>query len=680
MKTTIFYSILVFLFFNAFEPQGFAQCNTSRAEDSITLSKLYASTNGSAWKTKWNLSSPINTWAGVMLNSGGRVSTLNLSNNNLTGTLPPELANLCNLEVLNLSINAITGTFPPEMRQLNSLSNVNLRANAFTGQIPSFVSYPLTDFNLSDNQFTGAFPALDSCRSLLNVNLSFNKINDTIPVLFCTMHADLRYFYAQSNQLTGSIPSEISNLNNLWVLNLSSNKLTGRIPNEITKIICVSTLRELYLQNNQLTGIIPQFLGDLKELTTIDLSSNQLTGPIPPRLDSLPLLDSLQLNSNRLTGPIPATLGSLPKLRFFSVANNQLSDTIPASFGNDTALVSLSFGNNGTLKGTIPTTLGNLKNLELFDASSNQLTGILPASLSNATKLRILLLNNNKLSDTIPRQYALLDSLNYFQVSTNQLTATVPFNISKIKKLAFIDISNNRFDSLPNFSGGFLRYLESVNNKGFYFSKNKFTFDDIIPNMPLNTKANFGYQYLGQDSFLCVSSTIPISRGNTYTFNASNIDAGLTTNVYKWYKDNKLINVTNTNSLTFKNIQPCQAGVYSCQITNPLVPGMTLYCTDQTFAVSEPFHTCAPYEVKAFPNPVQNVLNLAIVSPPDDVRLLKLSNMLGQEVVAKRFDEGDLLNGLTLDCAHFPNGSYILSLYTEGGTLSLTKRIQVLKK
>jgi hypothetical protein len=344
-------------------------------------------------------------------------------------------------------------------------------------------------------------------------------------------------------------------------------------------------------------------------------------------------------------------------------------------------LIYIHLGNTKNLTGGIPTNISNLKKLEYLDVSGNQLTGILPTSLSAATKLRSIYLDRNQLSGAIPPQYSLLDSLESFDLAYNNFTGTVPFILSKIKKLAYFGIDNNRFDSLPNFSGGFLRYNEAPYDKGFYVSKNRFTFDDILPNMPLSTKgANFKYQYWGQDSIICKESRTT-TNSDKYFQIALKIDGGLTTNVYRWFKDGKLIDRTNVNFFSIKGVIPCQAGNYSCEVTNPAVPGMTLYCPNQYLDVpAEPINPCEPYALTVFPNPVQNVLNITITSPPDDVRLIKMYNMLGQEILNQRFDDGVLLNGLAIDCATMPNGSYFLSLFTEGGQISRTQRVQVLKK
>ena len=130
------------------------------------------------------------------------------------------------------------------------------------------------------------------------------------------------------NQLTGSIPSQLGNLNNLTWLSLSSNQLTGSIPSQLGNL---NNLTWLSLSSNQLTGSIPSQLGNLTKLTSLWLFSNELTGNIPSELGSLTELENLALALNLLTGNIPSELGNLTKLTYLSLDHNQLTGCVPAT-------------------------------------------------------------------------------------------------------------------------------------------------------------------------------------------------------------------------------------------------------------------------------------------------------------------------------------------------------------
>ncbi|KAL8152695.1 hypothetical protein V2J09_010455 [Rumex salicifolius] len=85
---------------------------------------------------------------------------------------------------------------------------------------------------------------------------------------------------------------------------LSGKNLTGSIPSELTQL---SGLEELWLGGNSLTGSIPDFSG-CPNLKIIHLEDNQLTGKVPSSMAQLANLRELYLQDNQLSGELPSAL------------------------------------------------------------------------------------------------------------------------------------------------------------------------------------------------------------------------------------------------------------------------------------------------------------------------------------------------------------------------------------
>ena len=118
----------------------------------------------------------------------------------------------------------------------------------------------------------------------------------------------VREIVLRSRSLGGEIPTELSRLTELRVLDMSDNGLTGEIPAELGES---ENLERLDLSRNYLSGEMPAELGELSILTFLSLEANSLEGEIPPELRQLTDLERLLLNHNQFTGCIPGGLRSL---------------------------------------------------------------------------------------------------------------------------------------------------------------------------------------------------------------------------------------------------------------------------------------------------------------------------------------------------------------------------------
>ena len=267
-----------------------------------------------------------------------------------------------------------------------------------------------------------------------------------------------------SNQLSGPIPQEVGNLSDLRDLSLRDNELTGRIPAELGNL---TNLHALRLEINQLTGPIPPELSRLTKLESLTLNNNQLTGGIPAELGNLLNLEDLWLHRNQLTGEIPAELGSLPNLQSLALNRNQLTGTIPTELGSLTELQSL-YASDNRLTGSIPAELGGLSRLEWLTLNDNQLTGTIPAELGLLTNLKFLFLDGNQLTGEIPPELGNLNNLEALYIADNQLTGEIPSELGNLNNLETLYIRGN------NFTGCIPASLRNIPDFDFYRTNLKF--------------------------------------------------------------------------------------------------------------------------------------------------------------------------------------------------------------
>ncbi len=101
-------------------------------EDRAALVALYRATNGASWvdSSNWATTAPLGEWFGVQTDDDdGRVTELSLSDNGLTGPIPPVLGDLGQLVALDLGQNDLTGPIPASVGNLGLLRGLYLHEN-----------------------------------------------------------------------------------------------------------------------------------------------------------------------------------------------------------------------------------------------------------------------------------------------------------------------------------------------------------------------------------------------------------------------------------------------------------------------------------------------------------------------------------------------------------------------
>ncbi|KAJ8770211.1 hypothetical protein K2173_011552 [Erythroxylum novogranatense] len=370
-----------------------------------------------------------------------RVTSLNITGQNLVGAISPYIGNLSFLRTLKLFDNSFTGEIPQKVGNLLWLRYLDLGKNILGGYIPTNLSH---------------------CTRLEVIGFSYNK-------------------------LVGKIPEDIGSLVELKYVGVHRNNLTGKLPSSLGNL---TLLNFLYAGFNNLVGKIPVEIGKLSSLTNISIGVNRISGTIPKTLFNISSLSLFAITENKIRGTIPYDIGlNLPKLIFFGIAENEFSGLIPDSFGNASKLELLDIGQKNFV-GQVPATLGNLKylqelnlghnslgsrstndlaflpslknctNLNILDLVANNFGGVLPTSLTNFSQLSEIILGKNRLTGQVPSSIGNLSHLSLLYLYENHLEGNFPSSIGNCQFLGQLDVSENKFSgtipkeilSLPSLS------------------------------------------------------------------------------------------------------------------------------------------------------------------------------------------------------------------------------------
>ncbi|KAG2314517.1 hypothetical protein Bca52824_017639 [Brassica carinata] len=257
--------------------------------------------------------------------------------------------------------------------------------------------------------------------------------------------------------------SSLFRLQHLQSLNLSTNNLPGILPDSIGNL---KYLRVLKLRYCNFFGNIPSSLGNLSYLTDLDLSVNRFSGELPDSMGNLNRLSELQLRYNNLGGNFPAVLLNLSSLTQISLSYNKFKGMIPSNMSSLTNLESLEINGN-LFHGSLPSPLFMIPSLILLNLEGNSFSGPIEIkNISSPSKLEVLSLGENNFDAPIQGSMSKLVGLRTLELNymNTRITLDLSF-LTHLKSLSYLDLSGNDLkvsSTLHLPSLGFL-YLSSCN-------------------------------------------------------------------------------------------------------------------------------------------------------------------------------------------------------------------------
>ncbi|XP_023639378.1 probable LRR receptor-like serine/threonine-protein kinase At4g36180 isoform X1 [Capsella rubella] len=403
------------------------------------------------------------------------LEVLSLAQNHLDGPLPTEVfCNMKNLRELDLRGNHFVGEIPLCLGSLNKLKVLDLSSNQFSGNLPSSFSslHSLEYLSLSDNNFSSSF-SLNPLTNLTKLKMfKLSSRSRTVQVKIESTwrpNFQLNVVVLRSCSLE-KIPSFLAYQKNLRLVDLSSNKLSGNIPSWLLENN--PELEVLQLQDNSFTTF--QMPTTVHTLQVLDFSANNI-GKFPDNMDhALPNLVRLNGSNNGFQGYFPSSIGEMVNISFLDLSYNNFYGKLPRNFVTGcVSLIFLKLSHNKFSGAVLPLET-NFPSLDVLRMDNNLFTGKIGGGLLSSTFLRILDMSNNGLSGAIPRWLFEFHYLDFLLLSNNFLEGTIPPSLLGMPFLSFLDLSGN------NLSGALPSRVDGVWGISMFLHNNSFS--GSIPN------------------------------------------------------------------------------------------------------------------------------------------------------------------------------------------------------
>ncbi|MQM01620.1 hypothetical protein Taro_034377 [Colocasia esculenta] len=358
------------------------------------------------------------------------LTRLNLSDSGFGGQIPAGISRLRSLVSLDLSAYGICST--------SSLRLKNPDLKALVGNLTNLQELYLRGVNISAGGHEWGPALSSSLPSLRELDLAGCSLSGPIDSSLSKL-TNLTILRLNQNNLSSELPEFLGNLSYLSYLRLSYCGLRGPIPGGIFKLPRLQNLD--VSKNPMLFGHLPDF-PDNRILENLWLFETNMSGSLPDSIGNLKFLKTLRLSNCIFSGSLPASFANLTQLVFVDLSANNFSGRIP-SFASSTNLMELNLQNN-SLTGPVPGWLFSLPALRTLQLNLNQLSGELGEFSDEASLLQTVDLSSNKLHGSFPKSVAKLWGIKILKFASNRLNGTVGLDLfANLKNMSILDLSNN---------------------------------------------------------------------------------------------------------------------------------------------------------------------------------------------------------------------------------------------
>ncbi|KAJ0260364.1 LRR receptor-like serine/threonine-protein kinase [Hirschfeldia incana] len=325
---------------------------------------------------------------------------------------------------------------------------------------------------------------LGKLSKLQSLDLSNNRIS-ALPSDFWSL-TTLKNLNLSFNQISGSFPSNAGNFGQLESLDVSHNNFSGQIPEAVDSLI---SLRVLKFDHNGFQMSIPRGLLGCQSLVSIDLSSNQLEGSLPDEFGSaFPKLKTLNIAGNKIHGR-GGDFADMKSITSLNISRNEFEGSAAGLLKETLEVADLS---KNRFQGHISQVDSNWTSLVYLDLSENELSGDIFKNLKLLKKLKHLNLACNRFNRGVFPRIEMISGLEYLNLSNTNLSGHIPREISELSELSTLDVSGNHLS-------GNIPMLSIKNLVAIDVSRNNLTGEipmSIIEKLQWMESFNFSYNNL----------------------------------------------------------------------------------------------------------------------------------------------------------------------------------------